>query len=311
MTARGKQPHSKWSIIKREKVLYFFVLPALLTTLLFSYLPMFGNVIAFLDYDMTKGWMGLGSDFVGLKWFQQIFTDSFFTDLILRTIYYNFLILVVGFPAPVLLALLINEVRVKWFKKTVQTISYLPYFVSWVTIASLIYLFLSTDSTGVINNIREALGQERYLFMKDVDFFPWLLLLSSIYKTAGWGSILYLAAISSIDSQLYEAAMIDGAGKWKQFCYVTFPGILPTMVIMMIMNLGSFFTSNFDQVYNLQNQLISTQTNVISVYTFTTGVQGQQYSIASAVGLFQGVVNATLLVISNFASKKITDYGLF
>lgn len=311
MRKNPANPHSKWNIVKREKVLYFFVIPAILTTFVFSYLPMFGNVIAFLDYDMSKGWMGLGSEFVGLKWFKQIFTDPFFRDLILRTIYYNFLILVVGFPAPILLALLINEVRNRRFKKTVQTISYLPYFVSWVTISSLIYIFLSTDATGVINNIRTAIGQERYLFMKDANFFPWLLLLSSIFKTAGWGSILYLAAISSIDAQLYEAAMIDGAGKWKQFCYVTFPGILPTMVIMMIMNLGSFFTSNFEQVYNLQNQLISSSTNVISVYTFTAGVKGQQFSIAAAVGLFQGVLNAILLILSNFASKKITDYGLF
>ena len=299
-------------ILDSEYSLYLFILPAIITTLVFSYLPMFGNIIAFMDYDMTKGWMGLQSPFVGFHWFKQIFTDEYFTHLISRTVYFNVFVLILGFPAPLILALMINELRIRLFKRVVQTISYLPYFVSWVTIASLIYLFLSTDTQGIVNNIMQLLFHgERVIYMKEPANFPMILLITSIYKTAGWGSILYLAAIASIDAQLYEAARIDGAGRWKQFAYVTFPGILPTTIILLILTLGSFFSSNFDQVFNLQNELIRQETDVISVYTYTAGVQDRQYSIASAVGLFQGVLNALLLWLSNIFSKKVTDYGLF
>ena len=303
---------SALKIIRREYVVYLFVVPAVLTTLVFAYLPMFGNIIAFMDYDMTRGWMGLGSRFVGLTWFRQIFTDPYFLRLIWRTLYYNMFVLVLGFPAPLVLALLINELRLRAFKRVTQTITTMPYFISWVTIAVLIYIFLSSDTYGIVNNVLQALFHtQREIYMKNAGIFPIVLLGSSIYKTVGWGSIIYLAAISSIDAQLYEAAHIDGAGRWNQFRFITFPAILPTTVILLILTLGSFFSSNFDQIYNLQNELIREDTNVISVYMFATGVKDQKYSIATAVGLFQGVMNALMLWLSNFLSRKITDYGLF
>jgi putative aldouronate transport system permease protein len=303
---------SALKIIKREYVVYLFVVPAVLTTLVFAYLPMFGNIIAFMDYDMTRGWMGLGSRFVGLTWFRQIFTDPYFLRLIWRTLYYNMFVLVLGFPAPLVLALLINELRLRSFKRVTQTITTMPYFISWVTIAVLIYIFLSSDTYGIVNNILGKLFHTpRVIYMKNAGIFPIVLLGSSIYKTVGWGSIIYLAAISSIDAQLYEAAHIDGAGRWNQFRFITFPAILPTTVILLILTLGSFFSSNFDQIYNLQNELIREDTNVISVYMFATGVKDQKYSIATAVGLFQGVMNALMLWLSNLLSRRITDYGLF
>jgi len=302
---------SKWRMIKKERAIYLFMLPALITTLVFSYLPMFGNVIAFMDYSPAKGWMGLNSPFVGFQWFRIIFSSKTFIEMILRTMYYNFLLLIVGFPFPVILALLLNELRSKLFKRTVQTITYLPHFVSWVTIGTLLYLLLSSDVAGIVNNIRQFFGAEnRIIFFGNAKYFPSILLVSSIYKTMGYGSILYLAAISSIDSQLYEAAVIDGAGKWKQFVHITFQGILPTMVILLILNIGSFFSSSFDQILNLQNTLIRSDTNIITVYAYWE-VQKNNYSSAAAISLFQGVANMILLITSNHISRKVTDYGLF
>lgn len=305
--------HKSWKkALKTEYPLYIFVTPAILMTFFFAYLPMFSNIIAFMDYDLFNGWMGLNSPFVGFKWFVQIFNDQYFYELMGRTFFYSLTILVAGFPAPLILALLINELRSQTYKRIVQTVSYLPRFISWVTMASLIYLFLSTDSTGIVNHIKQFIfGGDRIIFMRYPSNFPVVLAVSHIFKSAGWGSIVYLAAISSLDIQLYEAAKIDGAGRWKQFIYITFPGILPTTVIMFIFAMGGLFSTSFDQVFNLQNEIIRSQTNTINVYTFYAGVRGGQYSIATAVGLFQGLVNCLALLSANYMSKKITEYGLF
>jgi putative aldouronate transport system permease protein len=290
-----------------------FLVPAILLTLVFAYLPMFSNVIAFMDYDPGNGWFGLKSPFVGLKYFSMILQDQQgFYPLVWRTFYYSVLGLVFGFPIPIILALLINELKARAFKRTVQTIFYLPHFVSWVTIASLVYWFLTTDTEGVFNNIRQFLGaEERIIYMKYPKYFPWVLVISGNLKGAGWGTIIFLAAIAAIDPQLYEAATIDGAGRWKQFVHVTFPGILPTTVMMLIFAFGGLFSSNFDQVYNLQNPIIRTGTDTINVYTYWTGVFGGKYSIATAVGLFQGAINAALILAVNWVAKKVTDYGFF
>jgi len=284
------------------------VLPAIVTVLCFSYLPMFGNIIAFMDYSPLNGWMGLNSPWVGFKWFVQIFTDKYFTDLIFRSVYYNVFNVVLYFPFPIILALLINEIRNSLFKRVVQTISYVPYFVSWVTVSLLVYLFVSSD--GILYQIFAYFGYKSVI-MGNPDNFPIILLLTNIFKNIGFGSILYLAAITTIDSQLYEAARIDGAGKFAQFRFITFRGILPTMVIMLILNIGSLFAANFEQVYVLQNPLIVRDTSTIAVYSFITGIQSQQYSIGAAISLFQGALSALLIVASNQISKKVSGYGLF
>ena len=312
MVVKGSEKKGVLRNLKPYFPLYLFLFPAILTVLAFGYLPMFANIIAFMDYDMLAGWLGLGSKFVGLRWFKSILTDIYFIELIGRTLYYNAVVLILGIPAPFVLALLLNELRNRVFKRIVQTVSYLPWFVSWVTLAALAYLFLSVDNSGLVNNIRQLFVHgDRVIFLKDPNNFPIILTLSNIFKGTGWGSIIYLAAISALDTQLFDAARIDGAGRWKQFVHITFPGILPTTVILLIFAIGSFFSSNFDQIFNLQNNIIREETNVIAVYQFVYGIQDQQYSIAAAVGLFQGGVNAVLLVGANYISRKITQYGLF
>jgi putative aldouronate transport system permease protein len=292
--------------------LYVFLVPGIIVTFLFAYLPMFSNIVAFMDYDLLKGWFGLGSPFVGFKWFTKIFQDPLFVQLVGRTLLYQVIILVFTVPAPFILAMLINEVRSSAFKRTVQTVSYLPHFISWVTVASLIYLFLSTDTTGIVNDLKVALfGGERVVFMKYPANFPWVLMVSSIFKETGWGSIIYLAAIAALDVELYEAAMIDGAGRWKQFRFITVPGVLPTTMILIIFAMAGLLSSNFDQIYNLQNPIIQIDTNTINMYTYYEGVLGRHYSVAAAVGLFQGAVNCLTLLGANALSKRLTEYGLF
>jgi putative aldouronate transport system permease protein len=301
------------SVLKTEWPLYAFLMPAIVITILFSYLPMFSNIIAFMQYDIFAGWLGLNSPFVGFKNFVTIFKDhENFYPLVWRTFYYSVVRLVTGQPMPFILALLINELRYRKFKRVVQTIFYLPHFVSWVTIASLAYWFLTSDTEGLINNVRQLLGaQNRIIYMKYADNMPWLLAITGIIKETGWGTIIYLAAIAGVDAQLYEAAKIDGAGRWKQFKHVTFPSILPTTMILLILSFGSLFSTNFDQLFNLQNPIIQEDTNTINIYTYRTGVLGGRYSIAAAVGLFQGVINAAIMLIVNWASKKVAGYGFF
>jgi putative aldouronate transport system permease protein len=301
------------SVLKTEWPLYAFLMPAIVVTILFSYLPMFSNIIAFMQYDIFAGWLGLNSPFVGFKNFVTIFKDQeHFYPLVWRTFYYSVVRLVTGQPAPFILALLINELRYRKFKRVVQTIFYLPHFVSWVTIASLAYWFLTSDTEGLINNIRQLLGaQNRIIYMKYPANMPYLLAITGIIKETGWGTIIYLAAIAGVDAQLYEAAKIDGAGRWKQFKHVTFPSILPTTMILLILSFGSLFSTNFDQLFNLQNPIIQEDTNTINIYTYRTGVLGGKYSIAAAVGLFQGVINAAIMLVVNWASKKVAGYGFF
>lgn len=306
----SSSPKPKKTRQQTEYVLFLFLLPAVVATLLFCYLPMFTNVMAFMDYDPTAGWMGLESKFVGLENFKNIFSDPTFYPLVWRTLYYSALIILISFPAKIIFALLLNEIKCNPFKRTVQTITYLPHFVSWVILASLIYIFLSTDSSGVINNIRSLFGLDRVIFMKYEENFPAVLVLSSLYKELGWGSIIYLAAIAAVDGQMYEAAIIDGASRLQQAWYITIPSILPTVMITLVLDMGSLMSSNFDQVFNLQNAVIQIQTNTIATYTYTTGIVRQQYSISAAVGLFQGVVNCILLLTTDFISKKLTSYGL-
>jgi putative aldouronate transport system permease protein len=299
-------------VLRDEHPLYLFLIPGVVVMFFFAYLPMFSNVIAFLDYDLTAGWMGLASPWVGFKWFVKIFQDPKFFELVGRTLFYSVAVLAVSVPAPFILAMLMNELSHRVFKRTVQTISYLPHFISWVTIAALIYVFLSTDTSGILNNLREMFGaKNRILFMKYPKNFPVVLSLSTMYKEMGWGSIIYLAAIAALDAELYEAAAIDGAGRWKQFVHITFPGVLPTTMILIIFAMAGLLSTNFDQVFNLQNDIIIIDTNTINVYTYRTGVMGRRYSIATAVGLFQGAVNCVMLLSANWISRRLTSYGLF
>lgn len=246
LTGRRRM-NNLWSF----RALYLFILPSLALTFLFSYLPMFSNAIAFMDYKMTKGWLGLGSPFVGLKHFKFVMEPWFYT-LVGRTLVYSLSVLLTSFPASVILALLINELRGVTFKKISQTVSYIPHFVSWVTVAGLFYVFLTYDQTGIVNDIKVVLvGGERYSYMQYPDLFLPFLILSQLWKETGWGSILYLATIVSIDQQLYEAAWVDGAGRFRQMLHITLPCLIPTASIILIMSMGGVLSTNFEQIFNL------------------------------------------------------------
>jgi len=290
--------------------LYLYLLPALGLTLCFNYLPMFSNIIAFMDYRFYNGWMGLDSEWIGLKNFAFL-QDTAFWELAWRTLYYSTFILLFSFPAPLILALLLHELRSKVFKKFIQTVSYIPHFVSWVTVASLFYIFLSYDPSGVVNNLKQLIfGGEREVFMQEPTNFLPLLILSQTWKEIGWGSILYLAAISMIDPLLYEAAKVDGANRWQQMFRITLPSMRSTTIILLIFSLGGLFGGNFDQIFNFQNQVIQNETNIINTYTFYKGIREQQYSLATAVGLFQGLIGFLLIYMANYTAKKYSDSGI-
>ncbi|MFC4810809.1 ABC transporter permease [Paenibacillus sp. GCM10023250] len=294
------------------KVLYLFLLPALALTFVFAYLPMFSNYIAFLDYDFNKGWFGFGSKFVGFDNFAKFLHDDKFYTLIGRTLLYSVTMMVATFPAPLILALLLNELRGERFKKIVQTTSYIPHFVSWVTVAGLFYLFLTVDATGLVNNIRQFFdpGAERISFMQDAHNFLPVLVISEVWKETGWGTILYLAALTTIDPQQYEAAQVDGASRLQRLRYITLPGLVPTMCILLIFSLSGLLATNFDQVFNLQNKMIRLDTDTIGVYTYYQGLVSGQYSYSAAVGLFQGLVSFILIMATNATTKRLSNVGI-
>lgn len=309
--ARAIRRRSFLKLIRREQVLYYMLIPAVSFTLLFYYLPMFMNVIAFMDYKITTGWLGLGSKWIGFQWFQRFLSDPDFYTIALRTVWYALAKLAFAFPAPIILALLLNEVRNQVYKRTVQTISYLPFFVSWVTVGGLIYMFLSTSSSGLVNNVIEFFGGERIVFMSRPQYFLPVLVFSTLWKGVGLGSIIYLATIASIEQQLYEAARIDGAGRWKQLWHITIPGIMPAVIIILILNAGTLFTADFDQMINLQNDVIKTDTDVINIYAYNVGILQKRFGMGTAINLFQAAINFTLVWLTNFAAKRIRGTGLF
>ena len=306
---RDVQENRKCSSLKSFFPLYFFIAPGLIIVILFQYLPMFSNIIAFMDYDMFKGWMGLGSQFIGFANFSFL-SEPWFYSLAYRTLLYSISILLTSFPLSIVLALMINELRNYQFKRVIQTISYLPHFVSWVTVAGLVYIFLSIDVEGLVNNIIVAMGGERVLFMHESEFFLPLLIITQIWKETGWGSIIYLAAIATINIELYEAAWVDGAGRWKQLIHITLPSIIPTTCILLIFSIGGLFNGNFDQFFNFQNNIIRDDTNVIATFVYYKGLREGDYSLSAAVGLFQGLVSFILIMLANRFSKKVSESGI-
>ncbi|MDR3121198.1 MAG: ABC transporter permease subunit [Clostridiales bacterium] len=297
--------------VRRGVPLYLFLLPAVAACLLFQYLPMFSNYIAFLDYNFNNGWFGLASPFAGLKNFQLFIANPAFWTMAGRTVVYSLCLLVFSFPASLLLALCLNEVRSEWFKRVTQTISYVPHFVSWVTVAGLFYMFLSTDRSGLVNNLLELFGYARKPYMQNANNFLPFLILSQIWKELGWGTIIYLAALSNIDPQLYEAAMVDGATRWQRCLRITLPSLMPTTSVLLIFALGRLFNNSFDQIFNMQNPLIRAKTDTLNIHMYYRGVVNQQYAYSAAVGLFQGLVSLILVLITNTMSKKISDTGVF
>ena len=290
--------------IARQKNIYIMLIPVIAYYVLFAYVPMFGNIMAFQDYKITRGIFE--SNFVGFKHFNSFLNDVYFWRLTIRINVYG---LVFGFPAPIIFALLLNEVRNISFKKTVQTITYMPHFISTVIICGMITSFVARE--GVINSVIVSLGGSPLEFMTDPKYFVGIYTISGIWQNMGWSSIIYISALSSIDQELYEAASIDGASRWKQTIHITIPGILPTVSILLIMQIGQMLSVGFEKVMLLYNPSIYETADIISTYVYRQGILGANYSYSAAVGLFNSVVNFILLVSVNAFSRKISGNGLF
>lgn len=295
--------------IGRDKYLYLFLLPGLAFFLIFKYAPLYGEIIAFKDFRIMQGiW---GSEWVGLKHFERLFHDQDFWAILRNTLLLNLYNILFVFPAPIVLAILLNEVRLNWFKRTLQNLLYLPHFISWVVLGGVIIAILS-PSTGIINILlSKGLGIDPIYFMASPFWWPIVFTISSIWQTAGWGTILYLAAMGNIDPQLYEAAKIDGASKLRQIFHVTLPGIRGTIAILLILQMGKVMDVGFEQVFNLQNSAVFSVADVISTFVYRMGLLSAQYSYATAVGLFQGLVGLIMVLLVNKIIKSMGEGGLW
>ncbi len=289
------------------KELYIMLIPAILTYLVFSYGPMYGVVLAFKDYWASKGI--LGSPWVGFDNFRTIFGLAKFWDVFRNTFVINMYRLIFGFPAPLILALLINEVHSLKYKRIVQTVVYLPHFISWVVISGIIFALFSND--GMINNILVGLGVDKVNFLSNNDTFVPMVIISGIWKEIGWGTIVYLAAISGISPEFYEAAIVDGANRFKQTIYITIPCLVPTILVLLIMKLGGIMTGGFDQIFNMYNEAVYDSGDIIDTYVYRIGLSEGKFSLATAVGLFLNIINMFMLIAGNVISKKISGTGLY
>jgi putative aldouronate transport system permease protein len=292
----------------RDRHLYLLLLPLLVYYLVFHYGPMYGITVAFQDYNMFRGMFR--SKWIGLENFQRIFTTSDFYVVLRNTLMLNFLQLAMGFPAPIILALLLNEVRRMAFKRVVQTVAYLPHFLSWVIVASLVITLLS-PSSGIVNHLIATLGGKPIHFMGDKTWWVVIYVLAGIWKDAGWGTIIYLAALTAIDPALYEAATIDGANRWRQTQHITLPGIASTILVLFLLNVGHIVSVGFDQPFLLGNGAVIGVSDVISTYVYRIGLLSLDISRSAAVGLFQSVVNFLTLLVANFLSNRVSGEGIF
>lgn len=284
---------------------YVMMLPGIIYIIMFKYIPMMGSVIAFKDYSAYQGIME--SPWCGLKNFIKLFQYPDFYKILGNTVILGLLKTVLTFPIPVILALLLNEIRNVKVKKVVQTVICIPYFVSWVVVGGLVFDICGVG--GLFNNIREFLGMDTLLVMQKESWFRPIYVLSTIWKESGWGTVVYLAAISSIDPSLYESASIDGASRFKKMRYITFPLLIPTILTLLLLNIGSFLTLGFDQVYNLYTPMTYSVADIFDTYVFRVGIQQAQYSFATAVGLFQSVVGLIMVVTFNKIANKVSEDG--
>ncbi len=291
----------------RNKWSYALALPGMLFYIIFAYVPIYGIIIAFKDYNAAGGI--LGSPWVGLKHFSSFFGSIYFKRLLTNTVMLNFYGILFGFPLPIILALMLNEVRNAGLKKTVQTMSYLPHFISMVVICGMIVDF--TSFRGIITQALNAAGGNYTNLLNEPKLYRTIYIVSDIWQGLGWNSIIYIAALSGVDAQLYEAAEIDGAGKWRQTLSVTIPGIMPTVVIMFVLRVGSIMSLGADKTILLYNPAIYEKADIISSYVYRKGLLENNQSLSTAVGLFNSLINCAMVLGANTLSKKLTDSGLF
>nr|WP_247903040.1 ABC transporter permease subunit [Paenibacillus pabuli] len=292
----------------RYRILYLLSVPGILYFFLFKYVPLFGSVIAFQNYNIFKGITG--SDWVGLEHFQKMFSHYDFLRILNNTILLGLYDLVIAFPVPILLAILLNEVRMIVFKRLLQTIVYMPHFLSWVVISGIFMGIFSMDA-GVVNKALGFLGMQPIYFLGEDSYIRSILIGSGIWRDSGYGTIIFLAAIAGINPDLYEAAEVDGAGRLKQIWSITLPSLLPTIMILLLLHIGKFLDLGFERVFVFLNPLNLESGEILDTYIYKAGLLSQQYSYTTAIGLFKSVVGLMLILLGNFFSKKTTGESLY
>jgi len=308
LAVKGLNPTS---YLKRSWMLYLMLALPIAFFIIFRYIPMSNIVIAFKDYNIFQGVWSKGSPWVGLKWFQRAFASRDFWNAIRNTLWLNFLDLVVGFPAPIILALLLNELVFKTFKKLTQTIIYLPHFLSWIIVSSIASRLLAPTS-GVVNIfLVENFRIGPIDFLMDKGLWVMTYIFFGVWKEMGWGTIIYLAAITGINPELYEAAEVDGAGRWRKLWHITLPGIRPTIVVLLIMNIGRILGIELDRPYTMMNNIVIEVADVISTLVYRVGIRSFQFSLTSAIGLFQSVICVVFLVGANTLARKFGERGIW
>ncbi|WP_307341814.1 ABC transporter permease [Metabacillus malikii] len=284
------------------------ILPAIIVVIIFNYIPMYGVQLAFREYDFTKGLTG--GEWVGLQYFKQFIESHMFSDLMRNTIFISLATIILGFPAPIILALLINQIKWKRGKRILQTTVYLPHFISIVVLVGLLNVLLSPN-TGIIGHLINALGFKDVNLLASTNTFVPVYVLSDIWQHVGWNSIIYLAALSSVDPQLYDSAKIDGANRWQIIRNVEIPAIIPTIIILLILNMGTIISTGFEKIFLMQNPLNLPVSEVIETYVYKIGIISNQFSYAAAIGLFNTLINFALLLTMNYIAKRFSNISLW
>ena len=306
--AAAERKRSVMSRLAKNRAVYLMILPGLLYFLIFKYVPMAGLVIAFQDYEPYKGIMG--SPWVGLEHFRKLFAEPMFFTILRNTIVLFTMNLLLYFPVPIIIAIMLNEVRQAYFKRIVQTIVYVPHFMSWVIIVSISFVMLSMDR-GLVNELLAMMGLDKINFLMSTEWFRPMYILQIIWREAGWGTIIYLAAMAATDPQLYEAARMDGAGRFRQIWHITLPSIRSVIVVLLILKIGDVLELGFEQVYLLLNSMNRDVAEIFDTYVYTAGLKQGQFSFSTAVGFFKSIVGLILVMTANWLSKKAGEEGIY
>ena len=290
----------------REGAYYALILPCVALIFIFHYIPLYGVVIAFQRFNVARGF---SSPWVGLANFRQVFSQALFIRTIYNTMFIAILKIIGGIIVPVTFALLINEINRVFVKRMFQTLIYLPYFLSWVIMAGVFIDMLSLE--GIVNKAITTLGGDPIMFLSNPKLFPWIMIVTDVWKGFGFGTVVYLAAITSIDPGLYESALVDGAGRWMQTLHITLPLLAPTVVLMSVLSLGGILSAGFDQIYNLYSPIVYSPGDIIDTYVYRLGILQAQYSIGTAVGLFKSAISAVLIGLSQYMAGRFAGYRVF
>lgn len=299
---------SGWRYFLKRRYLYLMCIPGLIYLIVFKYIPMYGIVMAFQDFNFKKGIFG--SPFNNFQHFVTLFSSDRFYRVLGNSLSLSVIRLVFSFPVPIILALLLNEINSKWYKKTSQTLMYLPHFISWVVLAGIATNFLSMND-GLINDLIVATGGTKINFLGSSQWFRSVIVITNIWKEAGWGTVIYLATLSGISPEYYEAAKVDGANRFQRIRHITLPGISGTIIILLVLQIGGLMNNGFEQIYLFQNDLNLSVSDVFETYTYKIGISGGQYSYSTAVGLFKNVVGTILIFSSNTIAKRLGGSTLY